>query len=35
MFLALADERVDENLEGKPYKSGISMIYRLERGEGD
>ena len=35
MFLALADERVDENLEGKSYKSGISMIYRLERGEGD
>lgn len=35
MFMALADERVDENLEGKSYKSGISMIYRLERGEVD
>jgi hypothetical protein len=35
MFLALSDERIDENLEGKSYKSGISMIYRLERGEGD
>ncbi len=35
MFLALADERIDENLEGRSYKSGISMICRLERGEGD
>ena len=35
MFVALADERVDENLEGKSYKSGISMIYNLERCEGD
>jgi hypothetical protein len=35
MFLAISDERIDHNLEGKPYKSGISMKYRLERGEGD
>lgn len=32
MFKALADERIDENLEGKPFKSGMSMIYKLEHG---